>query len=197
MIGRDICLFVFDGLADWEPSFALTGLRRWASMSVRTVGLSPAPVTTMGGLRLLPDTTLADFDPSGVALFMLPGGDMWETGYPRAQLEAVLGVLRARHVPIAAICGATVAVARAGLLAGRRHTSNGREYLLAHAPGYAGAEHYEEGLAMRDDGIITACGLGAVDFARETFAELHAFSADDIALFYEMYRHGRMPAGTS
>ena len=189
MSGRDICLFVFDGLADWEPSFALTGLRRWASMSVRTVGLSPAPVTTMGGLRLLPDTTLADLDPSGVALFMLPGGDMWETGYPRAQLEAVLGVLRARHVPIAAICGATVAVARAGLLAGRRHTSNGREYLLA--------QHYEEGLAMRDDGIITACGLGAVDFARETFAELHAFSADDIALFYEMYRHGRMPAGTS
>jgi putative intracellular protease/amidase len=197
MSGRDICLLVFDGLADWEPSFALTGLRRWASMSVRTVGFSAAPVTTMGGLRLLPDATLAQVDAGGVALFMLPGGDMWENDYPRAQLEPVLGELRARQVPIAAICGATVALARAGLLAGRRHTSNGREYLLAHAPGYAGAEHYEEGLAMRDDGIITASGLGAVEFAREIFAELQAFSADDIALFYEMYRHGRMPAGTA
>ena len=92
---------------------------------VRTVGFTQAPITTMGGLRLLPDIALAEL-PAGadaVRLFLLPGGDLWEGDYPSSSLEPVLRILDAANVPIAAICGATIAVARAGLLRGRRHTS--------------------------------------------------------------------------
>lgn len=190
-----IHLLVFDGFADWEPAFALTALRRWAKRDVRTVGFGTAAITTMGGLRVLPDVALRDLVLEEVALFMLPGGTMWEESYPRAELERLLHQMDERGTKIAAICGATAAVARAGLVAGRRHTSNGRAYLAAQAPGYAGSELYEDVLATRDRGLVTASGLGAVEFASEIFRELGVFSADHLALWHEMYRQGRAPAG--
>ena len=43
-------------------------------------------------------------------------------------------------VPVAAICGATAGLARAGLLDQRNHTSDAAGYLAA--TGYAGGAHY-------------------------------------------------------
>ena len=74
---------------------------------------------------MLPSTIVREVDPADVAVFILPGGDRWETAPVEAELEATLKVLDGQHVPIAAICGATVAISRIGLLRGRRHTSNG------------------------------------------------------------------------
>jgi putative intracellular protease/amidase len=190
---RTVQLLVFDGLADWEPSYALTGLRHWAKMPVRTVGFHKREVTTMAGLRVSPDSVLADIDPGDVALFMLPGGDMWESQYPRESIENVLWNLEASDVPIAGICAATIAMANAGLFAGRRHTSNGRAYLQHHAKGYLGAENYVETPAIREEKVISATGLGALEFAREVFAELRAFTDAEIREWFEMYRTGRMP----
>jgi hypothetical protein len=70
------------------------------------------------------------------------------------------------------------------------HTSNAPEYLSQHAPEYRGQARYTTALATRDRGIITASGLGAVDFAREIFAEVGVFSPEDLALWYELFKHG-------
>lgn len=188
-------IIVADGFADWEPGYALAEIRRSGGLAVTTVGFTTASVTSMGGLRVLPDIALADVQAAGARLFMLPGGDLWEdeTAYPRAQLERVLLRLRENDIPIAAICGATVAVARAGLLDDRRHTSNAKDYLIEKAPEYRGVALYEPELAVRDRGVITASGLGPVEFAREVFAELEVFSPADRALWFGMFKHGRMP----
>src|SRR5687767_7628160 len=109
-------VLVFEGFADWEPAIALAELRRSGSVEVVSVGFDDWPVTSMGGLRVIPDRELADVAPADVRLFVLPGGAMWEEDrYPREALEALLRRLAAARVPIAAICGATVALARAGL----------------------------------------------------------------------------------
>jgi putative intracellular protease/amidase len=188
-------IIVADGFADWEPGYALAEVRRSGGLSVTTVGFTTAPVTSMGGLRVLPDMALTDVQPGDARLFMLPGGDLWEdeTAYPRAELERVLSRLRESGIPIAAICGATVAVARAGLLDDRRHTSNAKDYLIDKAREYRGAALYEPELAVRDRGMITASGLGPVEFAREIFAELEVFTPSDAALWFDMFKHGRMP----
>ena len=181
-----------EGMADWEPSYAVAGLHHWAKVPVRTVGFTREPITTMGGLRLLPDITLAEL-PAGadaVRLFLLPGGDLWEGEYPSSALESVLRALHAADIPIAAICGATIAVARAGLLRGRRHTSNGADYLARFAPGATVAADYVEELATRDRGMITASGLGPVEFAHEIFAELGVLSPAELAEFLELYKYG-------
>ena len=188
-------LLLPEGMADWEPGYAVAGLRHWAKVPVRTVGFTQAPITTMGGLRLLPDIALAEL-PAGadaVRLFLLPGGDLWEGDYPSSSLEPVLRILDAANVPIAAICGATIAVARAGLLRGRRHTSNGVDYLARFAPEMTVAADYVEELATRDRGMITASGLGPVEFAHEIFAELGVFTPVELAEFLELYKHGRLP----
>jgi putative intracellular protease/amidase len=192
-------IVVFDGFADWEPSYALAELRRSGGQEVVTVGFTGDEVTSMGGLRVRPDRALADVRAADVTLLILPGGDMWERedAYPRGELEALIGELLASNKPVAAICGATVAMARGGLLDDRRHTSNMPSYLAEQVPSYRGAALYEPSLAVYDRGVITASGLGPVEFARAIFAEVGVFSESDREIWYEMFKHGKLPEGVA
>lgn len=186
-------LLVVEGFADWEPAHAIAELRRTGGYRIETVGLSRDPVVSMGGMRVLPSMSIGDVDPGDVAVCILPGGERWERAPVEHEIVGLLQRLDSRNVPIAAICAATTVVARAGLLHGRRHTSNGLDYLRAQVPGYADAAHYVDAPAVRDRGLITASGLGDVEFAREIFEELDVLSADDRAAWAEMFRRARLP----
>ena len=191
---RSIHVVVFDGFADWEPAHALAELRRWGKRAVRVVGFASSPVISMGGLTVYPDVVLEDVEVDDVELLILPGGDMWERStYPRPVLESLITRLVATETPVAAICGATLALGRARVLDERQHTSNMRDYLSVHVPEYSGGSHYVEAPAVRDRHVITASGLAPVDFAREIFAELQIFNARDEALWYTMFKEGRLP----
>jgi putative intracellular protease/amidase len=194
-MSKDVHVLVFDGFADWEPAHALAELRRWGKREILTIGFEARPVTSMGGLRVLPDRALAEVIPEELDLLILPGGDVWAAGnYPQAQLGELLHRLDASAIPIAAICGATIALARAGLLNDRRHTSTVPGDLNAAGPEYRGAAHYLPTLAVTDRGVITASGLGSVDFAREVFSALHVFSDGDLVAWFDMYKYGRLPS---
>lgn len=197
MPDKAVYLLVVEGFADWEPAHAVAELRRQGRYRVETVGLTSAPVCTMGGLRVLPSKALSEIDSTDVAVFILPGGDRWETAPVEAPLEALLRRLDSQDVPIAAICAATVAISRIGLLRGRRHTSNGLDYLRSHVPGYSEAHNYVHAPAVRDRRLVTASGLGDVEFARELFEELNVLSADDRALWAQMFRSARLPGGSA
>jgi putative intracellular protease/amidase len=147
----------------------------------------------MGGIRVLPTVTLSHVDLADVAVFIIPGGDRWESAPVEPELEKFLRTLDAAEIPLAAICGATVAIARIGLLRGRRHTSNGLEYLRSQVPGYAEAANYVDAPAVRDRGLITASGLGDVEFARELFEELDVLSAEDREAWATIFRSARLP----
>jgi putative intracellular protease/amidase len=190
---KAVYLLAVEGFADWEAAHAVAELRRHGGYRVETVGLSRDHVRSMGGIQVLPSTTVTDIDAADVAVFILPGGDRWESAPVESALEQTLRLLDSKQIPIAAICGATVAIARTGLLRGRRHTSNGLEYLRSHVPGYAEAENYVDAPAVRDRGLITASGLADVEFARELFEELDVLSADDRALWATIFRTARLP----
>jgi putative intracellular protease/amidase len=191
---KDVYVLVFDGFADWEPAYALAELRRSGNRHVRVVSFDAASVTSMGGLRIVPDGALSNVEPDQIGLLLLPGGDMWEAGsYPQGILGALMQELIARKTPIAAICGATFALGRAGLLNDRRHTSTVPGDLAVIGPDYRGAEHYTSALAVSDRGVITASGLGSVEFARAIFSALQIFSESDEEMWFDMYRHGRLP----
>ena len=53
---KAVYLLVFDGFADWEPAHAVAELRRTGQYRVESVGLTAAPVESMGGIRVLPST---------------------------------------------------------------------------------------------------------------------------------------------
>ena len=190
---KAVYLLVFDGFADWEPAHAVAELRRNGQYRVETVALTPDPVASMGGVRVLPSRTVSEVDPDDVACLILPGGDRWEQAPMEREIETLVNTLDENHVPIAAICGATVGVTRAGLLRGRRHTSNGLKYLQAHVPEYRESANYVDTPAVRDRGLITASGLGDVEFARELFEELGVLSPSDRALWAEIFRSAKLP----
>ena len=92
------------------------------------------------------------------------------------------------------LIGATVALARTGVLNRRRHTSNFRDFLVDNAREYSGAEHYVEELSVRDRAVITASGLGSVEFARDILAEAGVYSETTLASWYDAFKHGRYAA---
>jgi putative intracellular protease/amidase len=187
-------LFVFDGLADWEPAHVLCELRRSGKFDVLTVGLTRQTITTMAGLKVVPDLMLDELEPEGSALLVLPGGDMWEQQSQPA-VESLLRRFHEREVPLAAICGATLEIARAGLTRGIRHTSNALSYLKSMVPDYRDEAFYLDELAVSDQAIVTASGLGSVEFAREIFRLLKLYDDADLHTWYEMFKNGLLPAG--
>lgn len=166
-------LAVYDTLADWEVGHLLVELRTGrftgTPWSVVTVAESLDPVTTMGGVRILPDALLGDLDPAASCLLILAGSGFWDAGGGDIYLAKARQFIDA-GVPVAAICGATAGLARAGLLDERRHTSAAPDYLAA--TGYGGGAHYVDARAVADRGVITAGPQSPVQFARATLGWL-------------------------
>lgn len=189
---RDVHLLVLDTMADWEPAIAIAHLNRPAPgmpsrYRVRTVGLGRTPVRSMGGLLITPDLDLSELAPRDSALLILPGADIWQN----ASVEPALARARdfvAAGVPVAAICGATFGLARAGLLDDRRHTSNDRGWLAS--SGYRGGALYVDEPAVEDRGVITASVTASLEFARLILARLAVFPNKALDAWYGLYKTG-------
>jgi putative intracellular protease/amidase len=181
-------VLVFDGFADWEPAHALCGIAMSGKLEIVTVGFSAEPIRSMGGLKIIPDITLEQVVPSQAAIFILPGGTMWEQG-SSPEITQFLHKLQAEKVLIAAICGATLEVARAGLTHGVRHSSNALEYLKA-LPDYQDEMFYVKEPAVSEGLLITAGGVYSLEFAREIFRRLETFSDAEIDAWFNLYKHG-------
>lgn len=186
-------LFVFDGMADWEAAFATACIHNPHFQShpgryhIRTAARSLVPVTTMGGLRILPDMTIDDVCPAQSSMLILPGGQAWENGGNLEALERALAFVH-EGVPVAAICAATLALARTGLLDDRLHTSNDAAYIAS--SGYRGGHYYREVPAITDRNVITASGIAPVEFAYEIAKELRLYSSNTLNGWYALYKHG-------
>lgn len=196
---RTVHLAVYDTLADWEYGHATAHLREatyfrrpHTAFEVIAIGDQagldgrPRPVTTMSGLRIQPDFTLAELRPEDSALLILPGAHLWDSGERLAPFAEKAEEFLAAGVPVAAICGATAGLARTGVLDGRAHTSGAREYLVPQ-PGYRGAEHYRDADAVRDRGLITAGPTEPVAFAREIFAELDVMTPEVLDAWFRLF----------
>ncbi|AYF77204.1 glutamine amidotransferase [Nocardia yunnanensis] len=188
---KTVHMAVFDTFSDWEVGHATAHINRelWqrepGTWQVKTVGRTADPITSMGGMRLLPDLTLAELRPADSAMLLLPGGSTWEAG-ELADFEEKAGEFLAAGVPVAAICGATFGLARAGLLDDRRHTSNDPGYLSM--SGYSGLDHYDKTeTAVTDGDLITATGTRPADFARAVFERLGLYEPHVLAAWYQLY----------
>jgi putative intracellular protease/amidase len=132
-------------------------------------------------------------NPAETAFFMLPGGDMWQEKSHEV-VKTLLQRLHGRNVLIGAICAATLEIARAGLTRGIRHTSNAKTYLKAMVPGYQDDDFYVDELAVADQNIITASGLGSLEFACEVVRHLKLYTEADAEIWFDMFKHGVIPA---
>ncbi|GAA3857943.1 type 1 glutamine amidotransferase family protein [Saccharothrix violaceirubra] len=191
---KTVHVALYDTLSDWEFGFATARLnlphfqKRPGVFQVRTVAATLDPITTMGGLRILPDTTLDRITPDDSALLLLSGSDTWTTGANREFSAAARRWLDA-GVPVAAICGATIGLADEGLLDDRPHTGNAVEELSS-VPNYRGQAHFRQERAVRHDKLITAGGASALEFAREILAELDVYEPAVLEAWYGLFSTG-------
>lgn len=186
-------LYVFDTMADWEPGFLIAELhsgryfRKGATgYTVRTVGIAKEPVVTMGGVHIMPDLSLEECMADDAGVLILPGGDTWLEDIHAPMMEKV-SEFQDEGVFVAAICGATMGLAKAGLLDDRPHTSNDLGYLKAVIPAYTGESFYRQQPAVTDGKLITASGVAPIDFAREVLRGLDVFSPQTLEAWYRLY----------
>ena len=187
-------MYVLDGMADWEPGLAIAELntgrffkRKGERVPIRTFALDLTPVTTMGGQKITPDLVIGDITPVDATLLLLPGGNRWQEAKHGAVLKTANEFLQA-GVLVAAICGATEAMAQAGMLDHRPHTSNSLDYLKMAFPNYKGEAHYKQEPVVVDKNLITAGNTATVDFAYHIIEQLEVFSERTLKAWHQRFQ---------
>jgi putative intracellular protease/amidase len=189
---NDVHLFIIDSMADWEPAFAIAHINRPApglasKYRVKTVGIDRKTIRSMGGITMQPDMSLDELMPGKSSMLILPGSERWADTMTDPALAKAQGFIDS-GVPIAAICGATFGLARAGLLDDRRHTGNDPNWLAS--SGYRGTANYVQEPAVEDGGIITASVTASLEFAKLILGRLGIFSPNALNAWYNLYKTG-------
>ncbi|MBO9786332.1 type 1 glutamine amidotransferase family protein [Xanthomonas phaseoli] len=181
----NIAVVMVDGVADWEIGVVLPAAREWFGDQVAIASIDGQPLQSIGGVRITPEFALSDLAPLQADLWILPGSERWQAG----EIPGLSGLLVERvqqQRPVAAICGATLAFAYAGLLDERAHTSNALAFLQEHVVP-AGAAHYRHEKVVSADGVITAPGTSPVNFALACMRQLHPERTDTLAQLRGMF----------
>ena len=192
-----VYVYTLDTLADWELGYVTAELnsRRFfkkdaPDVSVKTVSVSKDPVKTMGGLTIIPDCVLSDIAATEKSVLVLPGANTWNAPEHGAVMEKAKRLLSA-GATVCAICGATAALANAGLLDQRPHTSNGMGYLEMCSPRYKGQPFYVDKPSVADRNLITASSTGALLWAKQIIERLEVFRPDTLEAWYHYFSSGK------
>jgi len=190
---RKVYLYVFDTMADWEIGYLMAELntgryfkKGLEPLEVMTVGIDRSPVTTMGGITILPTMTVAECHLNSMDILILPGGNTWLESIHEPVLNKVSKALN-EDVFVAAICGATFGLAKVGLLDRRQHTSNDLEYLKMLCPHYMGDEYFKQKPAVTEGNLVTASGIAPLDFAYHVLRLLDVFTPETLHAWYKLY----------
>ena len=162
-----VVAFFQPGWADWEAGSVLALLREHFAARVVIATPDGRAQTSIGGVKAVADAGFADVAPGDADIFLAIGSEVWPQFHDQRFFDCLHGALEDGRI-VGVICAATVAAARAGLFAGRRHTSNGRAWLAGHAPDYRGHEGYVDSpRAICDGRLVSAPGTAPGTFASE------------------------------
>lgn len=191
-MNRTVYLYVFDTMSDWEIGYLAAELNSGRyfrqgldSAQIVTVGIEKTPITTMGGLKIMPDLTVEECSINSVDALILPGGNTWTEAIHVPILKMAEKCLK-EEIVVGAICGATIGLAQAGLLESRWHTSNDLAYLKMICPSYTGEENYKVESAVTDGKLITASGVAPLEFSVHVLKALDVFSPKTLDAWYRL-----------
>ena len=187
-------IYVLNTLADWEIGYLTAELnsgryldKTKPSVEVIKIGSTTEPIKTMGGIKIVPDEGVDNIRFQEDDLLILPGADTWMEEENKKIIDAVPDIMD-KKVIVAAICGATIAMANRGLLNNRNHTSNDLEVLKMFCPQYTGENFYLNQPAVTDDNLITASGITPLEFSYEVLKRINVMKAETLEAWYQLYK---------
>ena len=194
---KTVLLVLTDYWADWEAAYAVAGINDVQGYVVRTVAMDSSPKASIGGVRAAVDYCVGDYDDfSDVGFIILPGWYTWMEGN-YDEIASFVKRARSSDVPIAAICGATLFLAKHGFLNEVKHTGDEREYFLETLRSekeYTGEEYFVPAQSVNDGGFITANETAALDFAVEILRTLAISSNEEIMQWRDKHKNGMFRA---
>lgn len=188
-----VYLYVFDTMSDWEIGYLTAELNSGRfykkgipRSKIITLGIDKTPITTMGGLKVLPDIGLEEYSIKKTDALILPGGDTWLDKIHEPIINKAKQCIN-DNILVAAICAATMGLAQNGLLDLRWHTSNDLGYLKAVCPNYKGEKYYKNEPVVKDGKLITATGVAPLEFTEHVLKALDVFSSETLEAWYKLY----------
>ncbi|GHU36139.1 putative protease YoaZ [Spirochaetia bacterium] len=190
----NVYLYLLDTLADWEIGFITAEInsKRYFDKSIETpvlikIGNTINSIKTMGGMEIYPDKCIDDIVFTDNDMLILPGGDTWMNEENKKIIKIVSEIINGKTI-VAAICGATIALANNGLLNNRYHTSNSKEYLEMVCSQYKGSNYYIDKPVVVDNNLITATGLAPLEFAYEIFKKTNLMKENVLESWFQLYK---------
>ena len=188
---KTIGLVFIEGFADWEYGLLAASAVEWFGAKAFSLTPDGKPVKSMSGFRLTPDRSADPAQNADLDAVAVIGSDNWAAKNP-PDVAPLLDSVGKRGGVVGGICAGTLALARAGLFREAGHTSNGRDWILGHEPGYAGSANYEDvPHAVADGAIVSAPGSApgtfALEFLRAVYPGREAQFAEMRALFGREY----------
>lgn len=198
---KNAYVYIHNGFADWELGYILPEIVRTSfkmggsdelkrnTFPVKTVSIGKQTVTSMGGLKIVADYSLEEISSRDAAILLLPGGESWQNPQNNAGIAEKIQAFHEQKIPIAAICGAVISLARLGLLNTVKHTGNNIEELKEFASDrYQGDSLYQNQKVVQDQNIVTAGGVHPVDFAAEVMRLLKLYDPPMIDGWYNVFK---------
>jgi putative intracellular protease/amidase len=188
----NVFLYILDTLADWEIGYLTAEINsgRYLKKGIEKiqiikVGNNLVPIKTMGGIEISPDIDVDNMNVKNGDLIILPGADTWQNGNNQKIIDKIKGN---SDIIVAAICGATTALADNGILDNRKHTSTDKEYLKMVCKNYKGEAFYEYKPVVVDNNLITATGIAPLEFTYEVIKKINIMENNTLEAWYGLFK---------
>ena len=121
-MAKKVAIILAEGFEEVEAVAPIDVLRR-GGVEVVIAGLSKEPVASARNVRIVPDVTVDELNPDELDMVILPGG---AGGVERLKqdprVEKLVKAMEQKGKYISAICSAPTALAKFGILEGKRAT---------------------------------------------------------------------------
>ncbi len=196
--GNEVLFVLISEYVDWEAAILAIGLRRgmgmWqATHDVKIVTPDGKPALSGGGFRCQADYSFATV-PEDYAGLVLVGGLNWWGEEAKGVIPLVKKALE-KNVVLGAICDASMFLGVNGFLNNVNHTSNHLGLLKKKAgPNYTGESRFQHVPSVRDGNIVTANGVGFVEFTINMLAALGVADEQARNFCFKVFKDGMYPA---
>lgn len=186
---KKIQYVILEQWADWELAYVSSAVNMLGggTFENKTVSLTKNAVTSIGGIKCLPDYDVQDM-PSDYDALILIGGMSWRNE-SALQLKPLIDDCLKRGKVLGAICDACRFLGSVGALNGARHTANDLNELKQHAA-YTNERGFVPRQAVSDKNIITANGTAVLEFAQEILRALSVAPEERIKGWYDFHKLG-------